>query len=325
MKKLLLCCLVAVCLVLIPAATASAGTPTLKSLARTVAALQKKVNGQATKIATLTTGLAATKQTVSAQASTIASQATTIDALGSDLAAATTSIVTLTGDLDVAEQTLGTQGATLVAAAPVLAMAPYVSVDTKALNGLSGPHIIFQGANVHVRSMRDWDATTGVGNLIVGWDEAYSDPAPVRTGANNLVVGPDHSFTNSAGLLAGYGNTVSSYAGSALGGMDNSVIGAYCTVVGGNSNTSGTPDGLAGYATVVGGVKNTASGTWGSVLGGGYNAASGASSTVVGGYYNTAGSYGSSVAGGSNLVASGSYGWFAGNTATTGVAKYSAP
>jgi hypothetical protein len=125
-------------------------------------------------------------------------------------------------------------------------------VTSQTLEGLTGPHIIFQGVNVHVRSAETWDSNTGLGNLIVGWDQAATSPASVRTGANNLVVGDAHSFTDNGGLLAGYRNSVSAFAGCAVGGIDNKVSGAYCTALGGESNTATYAGGSAGYTTVVG-------------------------------------------------------------------------
>ena len=39
-----------------------------------------------------------------------------------------------------------------VVANPALALGPYVTVEPAALAGLAGPHVLFEGANVHVRS-----------------------------------------------------------------------------------------------------------------------------------------------------------------------------
>jgi len=35
---------------------------------------------------------------------------------------------------------------------PIFALGEYVTVNRNTLNGLKGPHVIFTGANVHVRS-----------------------------------------------------------------------------------------------------------------------------------------------------------------------------
>jgi hypothetical protein len=72
------------------------------------------------------------------------------------------------------------------ALAPVTALAPlaaYVSVASGAIDGLPGPHVIFNGANVHIRNgAADSFAQNGRGNLIVGYNESggYS---PAERGA----------------------------------------------------------------------------------------------------------------------------------------------
>ena len=56
----------------------------------------------------------------------------------------------------------------------------YISVETGAVNGLAGPHIIFTGANVHIRSgsgTTQEDDPVGKGNLVVGYNEV-----PTRRG-----------------------------------------------------------------------------------------------------------------------------------------------
>ncbi|MEI6726748.1 MAG: hypothetical protein WCN81_11070, partial [Actinomycetes bacterium] len=123
MKKLLLVlCLVLTTVLFVPS-VASASTPTLKSLAKAVAALQKKVNAQAT---------------------TIASQNATISALQTTVAGHTT---------------------TLASAAPLLAIAPYVSLNAGAINGVKGPNIVFTGANVQIKSATSESDASGTGNL----------------------------------------------------------------------------------------------------------------------------------------------------------------
>jgi len=67
----------------------------------------------------------------------------------------------------------------LTAAKPVLALAPFVSVDSGAENGVAGPNIKFTGANIHILSgsgatddnLSHGGTLTGLGNLIIGYDE----------------------------------------------------------------------------------------------------------------------------------------------------------
>jgi hypothetical protein len=237
MKKLLLAVLIAGLLSITCAATAGAGTPTLKSLAKTVAALQKKVK----------------------------TQATTVAALKSDLA--------------VAEQTIAKLNTSV---APLLAIAPYVSLNTATMNNVKGPNIVFSGANLHVVSgsgaTGDNGTLTGLGNLIVGYDEwPQGSSTAIRSGSNNLVVGAGHSFRGWGGFVCGYGNTI---------------IGSHASVSGGALNTAND---LA--CSVGGGYKNLAQGIYASVSGGGGN---------------TATSLCTSISGGANLTQNNVNGWSAG-------------
>ena len=200
MKKFTLTlCLVLTAVLVLPS-VASAKTPTLKSLAKTVAALQKKV---------------------SAQATTIAGQGTKITALSSDL--------------QMAKQAIASQATTLTSAAPLLAIAPYVSLNAGAMNGVVGPNVVFKGCNVHVMSKTSETDASGTGNLIVGWDDLRPAPlpSPWRTGSNNLVAGNEQNFTSLGGFVAGDWNSVSGWYSSVGGGAQNAAEGAYTSVSGG--------------------------------------------------------------------------------------------
>ena len=112
----------------------------------------------------------------------------------------------------------------LIAARNVLALAPFVTVDPNPVIGVSGPNIIFCGANIHIRSgsgsTDDGGTPRGLGNLIIGYDEdpqTFVDRSPAgalphaalspgdRGGSHNLVIGAAHRFTQAAfgGLVAG--------------------------------------------------------------------------------------------------------------------------
>jgi uncharacterized coiled-coil protein SlyX len=177
MKKLLLAVLVSALLLFACTATASAKAPTLKSLAKTVAALQKRVTAQAKTIATLKADLTSAKQTIASQGQTI---------------------VSISAQLGTANSRLAS-----IEANRALALGPYVSVTTDALNGVRGPHIIFTGANLDIRSgsgatddnVMTGGALTGLGNLIIGYDEPRGESgggSTIRTGSHCLVVGAEH-------------------------------------------------------------------------------------------------------------------------------------
>jgi hypothetical protein len=138
----------------------------------------------------------------------------------------------------------------------------YVTIDTTPINGVAGPHILITGANVHIRSgaeatddrLSAGGRLTGLGNLIIGYNEPNSTgPVTVRTGSHNLVGGSFNSFSSTGGLVFGLRNTLS-----------------------------------GPYAAILSGEANTASGTNASVLGGNLNIAAGLRSTVYGGLSYTA-------------------------------------
>lgn len=100
---------------------------------------------------------------------------------------------------------------------PALALGPFVSVDPNPEVGVIGPNITFSGANIHIvsgsQATDDHGNPTGLGNLIIGYDEDPNlpltgdstsfgipimqlpgGPSPLlpgdRGGSHNLVIGP---------------------------------------------------------------------------------------------------------------------------------------
>jgi len=188
--------------------------------------------------------------------------------------------------VNLAISTLQTHVAALQTSnALVQALIPFVSVDPNPINDLTGPHILFTGANVHVRSgagstdegVGVGGTPTGLGNLIVGYNEQLPSPVP-RTGSNNLIVGPFHEFSSVGGFVAGRRNTIGNMSASVSGGQINTASGFAASVSGGGPNTAS-----GNFASVSGGGGNTASGDLASVSGGGSNTAGGQVSTVSGG------------------------------------------
>jgi hypothetical protein len=175
-----------------------------------------------------------------------------------------------------------------------LLLGPFVNVDPNPEIRVIGPNIIFSGANIHIVSgsgaTNDNGSPTGLGNLIIGYDEAPSFGLPLnpseRGGSHNLVIGPGNRFTAYGGLVAGSENTISNAGTSVSGGTGNTASGF--------------------FSSVSGGVENTASGVFTSVLGGIGNTAVGfpprAGSSVVGGELNTVGGRASVVIGGSGVI-----------------------
>jgi hypothetical protein len=131
-------------------------------------------------------------------------------------------------------------------------LADYLKVDkTAVLQGVNGPHILITGANVHVRSgsgATDNNAApfTGLGNLIIGYNENTSPtPTLVRTGSHNVVGGGMNSFGSIGGMIFGYQNAVSAPYGSILGGSGNKALGNNSTVYGGWRQTAGNMNSYA--------------------------------------------------------------------------------
>jgi hypothetical protein len=188
-----------------------------------------------------------------------------------------------------------------------LLLGPFVNVDPNPEVGVIGPNIVFSGANIHIvsgsGSTDDNGNATGLGNLIIGYDEDPINPLPGdsslglptimqtsgfpsplnpgdRGGSHNLVIGGGNRFTKAAfaGFVAGERNTIDGFGASVSGGFF--------------SNASGL------FASISGGIRNTASGLFASVSAGGLNQASGTDASVSGGFENSVTGAGASASGG---------------------------
>ncbi|MFT5052388.1 MAG: hypothetical protein ACI8QZ_003821 [Chlamydiales bacterium] len=165
-------------------------------------------------------------------------------------------------------------------------------------------------------------ATTGLGNLIVGYNELRG-AADNRTGSHNIVGGRNNNFSSFGGLVAGEVNTISGSWSSVSGGTNNTASNTSATVSGGLSNLAGGPNssisgGAYNYAgasssSVSGGLGGSANADWSSVSGGYLNLATGDSSTVSGGYFNTASGLRATVSGGYGRAASNYDDWRGGS------------
>lgn len=120
----------------------------------------------------------------------------------------------------------------------------YVSVNANDMNGVRGPHVVFRGVNIHVQSGSNAtaDTTSGLGNLIIGYNEPNpneANPTQARLGAHNLVGGSQNGFTSYGGLVLGIANKVTGTYASVVSGNTNTASGVNAAVVGGNGNTAG--------------------------------------------------------------------------------------
>lgn len=173
------------------------------------------------------------------------------------------------------------------------------------INGLSGPHVIIEGANLHVQSGASSPTTpNGLGNIIVGYNRCPNgncdDMDVGRGGSHNVVIGREHQYGSIRGLVAGAKNTISGRESTVTGGKLNIASGRWSCISGG---LLGVASGE--YASISGGAENTASGYRSSVSGGAESTASGFESSVSGGWMNTASGDLASVSGGGFNIASG--------------------
>ena len=232
MKKPIVALALALCCLLLAPALASASTPTLKSLAKTVKALQKTVKSETAAIASQGSTIAALTTDLTSATQTIATQATTITNLQGTIG----SLQTIVG----ADASHGLQKSVAdIAANPALTLSwlpTYLSLDTTAENGVSGPNIVFKGANVHVESSTSEADASGTGNLIVGWDDTTA--GATRTGSNNLACGDMNTFASCGGFVDGLANSVNAVYASVSGGANNFAQGSYSSVSGGHANTA---------------------------------------------------------------------------------------
>ena len=192
-----------------------------------------------------------------------------------------------------------------------------------------GPNIVFSRANIHIVSgsgrTDDNGNATGLGNLIIGYDEDPINPLPGdstlglptimqtsgfpfplnpgdRGGSHNLVIGGGNRFTKAAfgGFVAGERNAIDGFGASVSGGFFSNASGLFSSISGGIRNSA---SGL--FASVSGGGLNEASGTDASVSGGFENLASGPGASVGGGVFNFASGLFASVSGGGSNIAAG--------------------
>lgn len=195
------------------------------------------------------------------------------------------------------------------------------------------PSAVFSGLNVQVvNGTGNSDQFNGVGNLLLGYDEAYpagpdyaicSDGSYLdeetcvangnvwsdihKSGSHNLVVGKYHRYSQANGIIAGRFNAVNTSSSSVIGGSGNVASGWVSVIVGGKENTA-----LGEGSAIGGGYDNLADASYSSVVGGINNIAGGQGAVVTGGSWNTAMGSASAVSGGHERSVDGARDWRAG-------------
>ncbi|MCA8960974.1 MAG: hypothetical protein KDC38_10700 [Planctomycetes bacterium] len=190
----------------------------------------------------------------------------------------------------------------------------FITIDNNAINGLAGPHFIIEGANVHIRSgsgfTDDGGTPSGLGNLVIGYDEESSSAAADdRLGAHNIVLGRGNKFTSFGGVVAGEENTISGPFASVLGGANSVASGLRSTISGGAFHQASGEE-----SSVSGGVSNFATAQRSSASGGAQNTVSGIAASITGGSGGAAGGFASSISGGQGGIASGNQSSVCGGT-----------
>jgi hypothetical protein len=167
-----------------------------------------------------------------------------IAGLKSQLESANSQISVLTSRISALEASGGSGGSTNPA---LTELAKYVTVDPGVINGVKGPHVIFERVNLHLRSgsgsTGDNGTPTGLGNLIVGYNEGpHPDPTSGRNGSHNIVGGTLNAFTATGGIVFGTQNWAQGGFSSILGGQGNLAQGLGSSILGGRANWTGSSD-----------------------------------------------------------------------------------
>lgn len=127
--------------------------------------------------------------------------------------------------------------------------AKYITVDPNPINGVNGPHLIFTGVNVHIRSgsgvTDDGGNPSGLGNLILGYNEVDPANPAQRNGSHNLVGGTMNSFSSFGGVVLGFRNRLSGQYATILGGDSGVASGAFATVLGASGSAASIQFGVA--------------------------------------------------------------------------------
>jgi hypothetical protein len=158
--------------------------------------------------------------------------------------------------------------------------------------GVKALNIVFHGVNVHIISgsghTNDNGVPTGLGNLIIGYDEVPSGDLVqnYRGGSHNVVIGMWNMFPGS-----GFENPIAGEFDGATGEAgfvtrnQNTVYLKYNSVLGGIGNTAGGGQG----DIIVGGNANEMRGDCNVILGGQSQGVAGEFNVLLGGHFNGAG------------------------------------
>jgi len=104
----------------------------------------------------------------------------------------------------------------------------------------SGNVITISGANLQVVNGEGSTVTSnGLGNVIIGYNEARQDGSDDRSGSHMLVVGQENNYTGYGGIVVGLNNETSGGFAVVSGGKGNVASGNSSSVSGGHGNIAG--------------------------------------------------------------------------------------
>jgi hypothetical protein len=215
---------------------------------------------------------------------------------------------------------------------------PYISVVGEEINGLKGPHIIIEGANVHIRSGSGYThdkvsrscrplegsvpwcpynhyascVSYGSGQTWPHWECDYEQTSEL-TGLGNLIIGYNEERrsntttglhdqrTGSHNLVIGRYHSFSSYGGL-LAGENNTIgEGSDRPQYGLGCVVMGYDNAVNGkFSAITGGERNFIDSSWAVISGGSFNEIEGSYASISGGRCNLAIGEWSSINGGGN-------------------------
>lgn len=101
---------------------------------------------------------------------------------------------------------------------------------------------------------------TGLGNLIIGYNETGNPNGDFRAGSHNLILGTANSYATWGGAVFGYENAITGVNAVVSGGFGNIVDGDYSSITGGSLNTVGSHAGA-----ILGGTGGTVTTDYGHI------------------------------------------------------------
>ncbi len=274
-----------------------------------ISSLQTTSSNNANAISALQTSVSNNRGDIDTNTTNIQSNASAISQNAGTISTNTSDITTNAGDISNNAGDISTNAGNISANAGDITALQNLTQDMSRTTINGHPSVAFTGVNVHIRNglgATDGDTgggaqVNGLGNLIIGYDEARSSGSD-KSGSHNLVLGSENNYTSYGGIVAGSRNEISGKYASVSGGLSNTASGDYASISGGSFSTAS-----AAQSSVSGGTGNTASGFFSTVSGGSRNTATGWYSSVSGGYQNTASGQYASVSAGESNDASGQH------------------